>query len=99
MISASGTGPVPPPESTSSGAAPPRKQLDPAVDPPGQPCRAAAAEHNDGITTQRDQVPAVTASAPLIRAASAAARKRSISPSSTPPVFEVSTPVRKSLTI
>jgi hypothetical protein len=45
------------------------------------------------------QASAVIASAPLIRAASAAARKRSISPSSTAPVFPVSTPVRRSFTI
>src|SRR6516165_834009 len=45
------------------------------------------------------QMLAVIASAPLIRTASAAARKRSISPSSTALVFPVSTPVRRSLTI
>ena len=77
------------------------KQVDPVVEPPGQSCRRAAAEHDDGIGLSRRsvQASAVIASAPLMRAASAAARKRSRSPSSTAPVFEVSTPVRRSLTI
>jgi hypothetical protein len=46
-----------------------------------------------------DQLSAVIASAPVMRAARAAARKRSRSPSRTAPVLEVSTPVRRSLTI
>jgi hypothetical protein len=77
------------------------KQADPVVEPPGQSCRRAAAEHDDGIgfSSRSVQASAVIASAPLMRAARAAPRKRSRSPSSTAPVFEVSTPVRRSLTI
>jgi hypothetical protein len=77
------------------------KQADSLIEPAGQSCRRAAAEHDDGVgpSCRYVQAPAVIASAPLMRAASAAARKRSRSPSSTAPVFAVSTPVRKSLTI
>ena len=77
------------------------KQADPAIESTHQSCRGAAAEHDNGVGLfpQSDQASAVIASAPLIRAASAAARKRSISPSSTAPVFPVSTPVRRSFTI
>src|SRR6516162_5016710 len=109
MISASGVGPVPPPERSSSGAAPARnrripqssRRTSPAEERQPSATTVSAFFFRDaGWQDQRsDQASAVIASAPLIRAASAAARKRSISPSSTAPVFPVSTPVRRSFTI
>jgi hypothetical protein len=85
-------------------------EADAALDPAGEPRKAAAAEDDDRIRLEirrsspddprrAGQEPATIASAPAMRAASAAARKRSRSPSSTAAGFGVSTPVRRSLTI
>jgi hypothetical protein len=106
MNSASGSGPQPPPENIKSGAAPSLNILTPQsirrsnmagpeaprwAEQPRTTMASAACAKSYAL--------AAAASAPAIRAANAAARKRSRSPSRTAPVFEVSTPVRRSLTI
>jgi hypothetical protein len=61
-------------------------------------CRSFGSRYGE-IYVLRTWLSALTASAPLMRAARAAARKRSRSPPSTAPVLPVSTPVRRSFTI